>query len=74
MSLSEFELIERFFKSRMTGDLHPAVSLGIGDDAAIMHGRPGNRCAFVPMSSSMVFISLPGLIRRKSGSVLCESI
>ena len=25
----------------MTGDLHPAVSLGIGDDAAIMHGRPG---------------------------------
>ena len=41
MSLSEFELIDRFFKSRMTGDLHPAVSLGIGDDAAIMHGRPG---------------------------------
>ena len=41
MSLSEFELIDRFFKSRMTGNLHPAVRLGIGDDAAIMHGRAG---------------------------------
>ena len=41
MSLSEFELIDRFFKSRMAGDLHPAVRLGIGDDAAIMYGRAG---------------------------------
>ena len=41
MSLSEFELIDRFFKSRMTGNLHPAVRLGIGDDAAIMYGRAG---------------------------------
>mgnify|MGYP002848703844 CR=1 FL=1 len=41
MSLSEFELIDRFFKSRMTGDLHSAVRLGIGDDAAIMNGRAG---------------------------------
>ena len=41
MPLSEFELIDRFFKSRFTGNLHSAVSLGIGDDAAVLTGLAG---------------------------------
>ena len=41
MSLSEFELIDRFFKSRFLENLHPAVSLGIGDDAAVLTGTAG---------------------------------
>ena len=39
MSLSEFELIERYF--RKAGAMRSDVHLGVGDDAALLQSPPG---------------------------------
>ena len=39
MPLSEFALIERYF--RKAGAMRPDVQLGVGDDAALLQSPPG---------------------------------
>ena len=54
MPMGEFELVRRFFRSKVlehAGDRH-SVALGIGDDAALLNVRPGYRC--VISTDSMV--------------------
>jgi thiamine-monophosphate kinase len=43
MSLSEFELIERYFNSAFSQGLSPGISLGIGDDAAVISPSAGQQ-------------------------------
>ena len=43
MSLSEFELIDRYFNSVFSQGLSPGISLGIGDDAAVISPRAGQQ-------------------------------
>ena len=43
MSLSEFELIERYFKSAFSQSLKSSISVGIGDDAALFFPTPGQQ-------------------------------
>jgi len=57
MSLSEFELIDRYFKSAfsqgLSSGLDPGINLGIGDDAAVISptaGQQGCICTDVLVS------------------------
>jgi thiamine-monophosphate kinase len=50
MALGEFELIRRYFR-RDDGPRNPAVSLGIGDDCALLQTTPGMQLA---VSSDML--------------------
>lgn len=43
MSLSEFELIDRYFKSAFSQGPSPGISLGIGDDAAVISPTVGQQ-------------------------------
>ena len=44
--ISEFDLIERFFKTGMASNItNPSLSLGIGDDCALIKTQPGEEIA-----------------------------
>jgi hypothetical protein len=72
MSLSEFELIDRYFNSVFSQGLSPGISLGIGDDAAVISPRAGQQGCICTDVLVAMFISQRLLIPLILHNVPCE--